>query len=214
MEEKLIDIERIKKVRMATGLSQRAFADSIGMSPSQWSAYETGIKNPGLKVLLKIAKKYDVSMDYLCGTGDTVRNKPTMADIAKFFWELEIRYEGISYDFELQRVHSLANTAGYKPKEHEGEVFEAVLKFRRDFDNEKALVNCLVDFFEDWQDELTSDPEELKLWHNKTMSILSNFELSPKSKESLDKEMKERQTKIKRQQIKESKYNKYMRKDD
>ena len=66
LDPKLIG-ERLTKIRKENNISQRALADLLNTSSSTISAYETG------KVLIltsfayEIAKRYSVSLDWLCG---------------------------------------------------------------------------------------------------------------------------------------------------
>ena len=214
MEEKLIDIERIKEVRKKTGLSQRSFAESIGMSASQWSAYETGIKNPGLTVLLKIAKKYNVSIDYLCGLSKGLVKSSTMADVAKVFWMLDMGFEGISYDFDLTREKQFRRQGVSWENPHENEINGVSIKFKRDFENEEALNNCLIEFFEDWQEHLGNDPDEFDLWKKKTEIELGDIELSPKSKETLEREREAKLKRLDKKKNQQSRYSSFKNKKD
>lgn len=46
---------------------QSSVASSIGITESTLSAYEKGTRKPSFDVLLKLAKYYSVSIDYLVG---------------------------------------------------------------------------------------------------------------------------------------------------
>jgi transcriptional regulator with XRE-family HTH domain len=64
--------ERLKRVSDALGISQKDFARSIGLTPSNFSHLVNGrTKDPGILVFLEIAKQYHVSLEYLLnGSGD------------------------------------------------------------------------------------------------------------------------------------------------
>ncbi|HEY5555649.1 helix-turn-helix transcriptional regulator [Acetobacterium sp.] len=66
--------ERLKEFRTARDISQKQMADEIEISPSLLSAYENqkpgNTKNPSILTAIKIATKYGVSIDWLCGLSD------------------------------------------------------------------------------------------------------------------------------------------------
>lgn len=57
----------ITLLRKERGLSQKAVAESLGVSQALLSHYEKGIRECGLDFVVKIADFYDVSCDYLLG---------------------------------------------------------------------------------------------------------------------------------------------------
>lgn len=59
--------ERLKQLRTKLKLSQRDFADKIGVTASALSSYEKGQKNPSVGVVTNIAAQFHVSLDWLCG---------------------------------------------------------------------------------------------------------------------------------------------------
>lgn len=58
---------RLKLLRQELGLSQKDFAESINISAMAISTYENGAKSPSVDTVFKIADKYKVSIDWLCG---------------------------------------------------------------------------------------------------------------------------------------------------
>ena len=67
MADLLVFGQRIKQLRNKLKLSQRNFAEKIGVTASALSAYEKGLKNPSVNVAVNIALSFDVSLDWLCG---------------------------------------------------------------------------------------------------------------------------------------------------
>lgn len=61
---------RIKEIRTRLQMTQQEFAKSIETSAATLSAYETSAKKPSIEILLRIANKYNVSLDWLMGIGD------------------------------------------------------------------------------------------------------------------------------------------------
>ena len=60
----------IKKARIDRNLSQQAISDEIGMLQAQYTRYETGQREMPLHYIIKLAKYYNVSVDYLLGLTD------------------------------------------------------------------------------------------------------------------------------------------------
>ena len=59
--------EMIKKLRKKRGLSQKALAELIGVSPSIISGYETGERTPSVEILLAMSKLFNCSTDLMLG---------------------------------------------------------------------------------------------------------------------------------------------------
>ena len=59
--------ERLRQLRTSTGLSQRAVATRLQVSPSIISSYETGERTPSLDNLLALSYLYHCSVDFLVG---------------------------------------------------------------------------------------------------------------------------------------------------
>lgn len=66
--------DKLKLQRAMAGLSQRAVAKHLGVSPSIISGYETGERTPSAENLLALSYLYHCSTDYLLGR-DTLSNK-------------------------------------------------------------------------------------------------------------------------------------------
>lgn len=64
MDYKLIGI-RIKEERNKLGLTQEQMAEDIGISPSYYGYIERGERSYYVDILVKIANKLGVSVDYL-----------------------------------------------------------------------------------------------------------------------------------------------------
>ena len=59
--------ERIKELRQNAGLTQQQLADRIWVSKAAISNYELYERNPSPEILVKLAKVFHVSVDYLLG---------------------------------------------------------------------------------------------------------------------------------------------------
>ena len=58
---------RLKELRKEKDVSLEDVAKAIGTNKSILSKYERGLNDPGLKALSKLAKYFDVSLDWLFG---------------------------------------------------------------------------------------------------------------------------------------------------
>ena len=64
----IVDLgDRIKHLRNSMGLTQVQMSERLHISKSMASSYETGIRLPSYDVLIKFAKLFGVTTDYLLG---------------------------------------------------------------------------------------------------------------------------------------------------
>lgn len=68
--------ERLHNLRIRNRLSQKQVATLIGVNPSTISTYESATRLPSYLSLIRLAKIYGVSIDYLLGI-----EKNTSADL-------------------------------------------------------------------------------------------------------------------------------------
>lgn len=81
---------KLKSLRKSKHLSQEKLAQRLGITKSMVSAYETSMRMPSYEVLIRIARFFNVSIDYLLGakenesisvTGLTARQKAILSDL-------------------------------------------------------------------------------------------------------------------------------------
>ena len=65
--------KRLRELRENKELSQSRLAEIIGMSQTGYSKYETGENDIPTAILIKLARFYDTSIDYLLGETDDKR---------------------------------------------------------------------------------------------------------------------------------------------
>lgn len=74
---------RLKEVRLQTGKNQKDFATMVQSTAATISAYENATKNPSLEIVINIAEKCNVSIDWLCGLSEERAIEPkTYKDMA------------------------------------------------------------------------------------------------------------------------------------
>ena len=96
MQESSIS-EKIKELRTDLKMNQKNSSAAIGIRQSTLSSYENGVVTPSNDVLLTIAQKFHVSLDWLFGLSE---NKVQISTLSDILWVLlqmnesnELRYE-------------------------------------------------------------------------------------------------------------------------
>lgn len=67
MADYMIFYKRIRQLRLLNKLTAREFGEIFNISPSTVSLYESGKRVPSIDLIVKIAKYFNVSTDYLLG---------------------------------------------------------------------------------------------------------------------------------------------------
>lgn len=87
-EELSVFAIRIKQLRESLKMTQKEFGRHIGIKQQTLSGYERGLIKPPLDVAKEIAEKCHVSIDWLCGLSEKMRNdgaSQTYADVINLF---------------------------------------------------------------------------------------------------------------------------------
>lgn len=63
-------ITRIRNLREDSDKTQQEIATYLGTSQTMYARYERGANEMPIRHLIKLAKYYNVSLDYLCGLSD------------------------------------------------------------------------------------------------------------------------------------------------
>ena len=63
---------RLRRIRLSLSMQQEQVAQKIGVTKSTISTYENNARQPSLEMLVRLARLYNVSTDYLLGITDTV----------------------------------------------------------------------------------------------------------------------------------------------
>ena len=72
----------MKELRAEKGVSQQIIADYLGITRQSYSNYELGNREADYDTLMKLAKYFDTSVDYIIGISDSKSsNTPTDEDI-------------------------------------------------------------------------------------------------------------------------------------
>lgn len=66
-ERLLVLGNRLKLIRAEAKMKQKDFAAQFGISATAYAGYETGKHEPTIDFLIKVADKYELSLDYVVG---------------------------------------------------------------------------------------------------------------------------------------------------
>lgn len=61
---------RLRYLRLSKNLTQDLVAKFIHVNRTTYAGYESGRTEPPVKVLVRIAEFYNVSLDFICGASD------------------------------------------------------------------------------------------------------------------------------------------------
>jgi len=70
MRYEIMPYERIRNLRIDKNLTQTDIASILSVKQNTYSQYELGVLKYPVEVLIKLAKFYDTSVDYLLGLTD------------------------------------------------------------------------------------------------------------------------------------------------
>lgn len=72
--------EKIKNLRVNSGLNQVQLAKRLGVTKSAVNSWETGTNSPSLSYIIKLAQIFGVSTDYLLGVNERLTVDITSLD--------------------------------------------------------------------------------------------------------------------------------------
>ena len=159
---------RLKELRKKLAVTQKVFANYIGVSSATLSSYETGAKQPSLSILLVIAQKCQVSLDWLCGIGTQ-----------------NINSEFNSYGDVIEK---LAGIAFMFPTQIDCIKFDEDGEGHRILNEKKIVQFCINDddlfsFFEEWEEikplfeKGTISKKFYESWLNEKIALYKNMSI-------------------------------------
>ena len=92
--------ERIQYLRKSMKMSQKDFAVFLEIPQPSLSAYENNRNSPTVDVLINIAKKCNISLDWLCGISTYQHQLSSLSDIGDFLYSL-LDINEIGVDIEI-----------------------------------------------------------------------------------------------------------------
>lgn len=109
----------LKKFRLEKKMSQKEFANSIGINLSTYNNYETGAREPSSDFWITLSQKYNVSIDFLLGLNkkNSAPAKAETKDLAPDKIELLDDYDLLNDDGKVaarSAVKGLTYAPNYK----------------------------------------------------------------------------------------------------
>ncbi len=72
-QQKIKYFPRLRELRLSAGSNQTEIADLLDMQQNQYSRYERGERELPMHLFIRLAKHYNVSIDYMVGLVDLPR---------------------------------------------------------------------------------------------------------------------------------------------
>ena len=116
--------DKLKKLRQGKKLTQTEFADKIGISRGTYAHYEINKRQPDYQTLIKIARFYDVSTDYLLGvTNNPSRDENKEQKLKEFLEQPGVPYDENTYipEEKLKALRELLESVAEKLPDHPDE---------------------------------------------------------------------------------------------
>ncbi|MEG0959994.1 MAG: helix-turn-helix transcriptional regulator [Erysipelotrichaceae bacterium] len=92
--------DKLQFIRKDMGMSQKDFSEYLGLPQPSLSAYENNRNSPTVDVLINIANKCNISLDWLCGISSAKHTLSSLSDIADVLYAL-METEDIKLDIEV-----------------------------------------------------------------------------------------------------------------
>ena len=174
--------ERLRALRCEKGILQSAIAIELGVKANSYSTYENG-REPNYDMLIKIAKYYDVSIDYLLGLSNVKKSNPTIAAISAQTGLSEWAIDNLMEETQTFRDYSKITFEARVAKHHKSylDLVNVLLESHSLLYNAAQIYEDLIDALEkcDGAPDMNS-LEELQDWYteqekpeNKNMYVLT-----------------------------------------
>ncbi len=72
-QQKIKYFPRLRELRISAGCNQTEIADLLDMQQNQYSRYERGERELPMHLFIRLAKHYNVSIDYMVGLSDVTK---------------------------------------------------------------------------------------------------------------------------------------------
>lgn len=92
--------DKLQCIRKDMEMSQKDFAEYLGLPQPSLSAYENNRNSPTVDVLINIANKCNISLDWLCGVSSAKHTLSSLNDVADLLYAL-METDDIKLDIEI-----------------------------------------------------------------------------------------------------------------
>jgi len=175
--------KRIKELRTNNNLNQKEFAESIGITQSTLSSYENGNAMPSNDVLVEIATKYHMSLDWLFGLSTSQTSITSIGDIADILFQID---EFKELRFELEINDHLPNDI----ETEENRWYTAIKFYGNDSEHPQNASMCqLLGSFEENRNSFETywtTKELFDIWKRNRIEHFSEMALTKKEYHELD----------------------------
>ena len=154
----------LKKLREKLRLSQTEVAKHLGINSQTYNRYETGVNEPNIEMLIKLADFFNVSIDDLVGRESNTINLNYFDDNKKELLSYLVQEDNKT----IQRIFDFYN--GMKE-----DLFNRAIGYQKP----KPLFEPTRPLFEPYEDDITKKMEQLK--------FLSNLQNDPYFKKQFEK---------------------------
>ncbi len=93
---------RLQQLRKDMNMTQKEFADLLEIPQPSVSAYENNKNTPNQDILVTIAKRCNVSLDWLCEISNNKKSITSMDDVVDFLFEL-LEISELGFEIEVNR---------------------------------------------------------------------------------------------------------------
>lgn len=100
---------RLKELRKEAGLTQKMFAQQLGVAQNTISRWEAGTRSIDADTLANIAKYFDVTTDYLLGLSSHKKERPAV-ELSETKQAMLDLIDALS-DEQVARLHEIATAA-------------------------------------------------------------------------------------------------------
>ena len=175
--------EKIKELRTNLEMNQKNFSAAIGIRQSTLSSYENGIVTPSNEILLTIAQKFHVSLDWLFGLSENKIQISTLSDVILVLLQMNESNE-LRYELEINNI--LPNDL-----ETETQKWYAGIRFYGN-DPEHSLNGDMCNFLAELEENRESlesyftGKDMFDMWKKQTLEYYSTRSITHKEIESLD----------------------------
>ncbi|WP_285046772.1 helix-turn-helix domain-containing protein [Lactococcus petauri] len=74
-------------LRRARNMERKEVCEALGLLPTSYARYETGLRVPDIELLGKFARYYNVTIDYLTGQTDLVSKEEYFQEVLEMIAE-------------------------------------------------------------------------------------------------------------------------------
>ncbi|UOY92872.1 helix-turn-helix domain-containing protein [Ectobacillus sp. JY-23] len=120
--------DRLRELRKKHKLTQKDVADFLGISESGYGYYEQGRNEPPLESIKRLAKKYDVPVNYIIAGDDENKPYDSLAEITAYIEKLGIT--SMSF-FDIDKWKNLSPEDVEELKKHFDYVLHKAMERKR-----------------------------------------------------------------------------------